>query len=315
MEVYLHPLRKPPKAGGDISRVLLILPLSCLVFIRHFMFIKHKDLWSSPPSLVLGEGKGSQQRRAAGDGDTTGGRARDIPASPFGGPRPQTQQSSSPGTHPALKMPHGQDTSLLGWVQTPGGSSPGEWDSSEGGCWAAGQTAPGPPWEHPKRWHPMLGNTEVSQGCGPMLSRTKSEIFLLGHPRKRCLRSTYPPCRCGRQRESHPAVCERLPAPTCKNKLGNWDQLPSRMRANSAGVPAPLRRAVAGPTAGTGRFSREKAMESLGCAEQERRRLPLTLTGFNKSLLKARVAPWQPSAEASELLRGGDAPRGLKAGA
>lgn len=57
MEVYLHPLRKALKAEGDISRVLL-----CLTFIRHFMFIKHKDLWSSPPSLLLRGRKGSWER-------------------------------------------------------------------------------------------------------------------------------------------------------------------------------------------------------------------------------------------------------------
>lgn len=56
MEVYLHPLRKALKAESDISRVLLILPLSCLMFIRHF--IKHKDLRALPPSFLLGEGKG-----------------------------------------------------------------------------------------------------------------------------------------------------------------------------------------------------------------------------------------------------------------
>lgn len=120
MEVYLHPLRKPPKAEGDISRVLLILPLSCLMFIRHLMFIKHKDLWSSPPSLLLGEGKGSRQRQAAGDGDVTCCRARDIPASPCGGSHPQTQQSGSLRTHPAPKTSHGRAMSLLGWVQTRG---------------------------------------------------------------------------------------------------------------------------------------------------------------------------------------------------
>lgn len=62
MEVYLHPLRKALKAEGDISRVLFILPLLCLMFIRYFMFIKHKDLWSSLPSFLLGEGKGSWER-------------------------------------------------------------------------------------------------------------------------------------------------------------------------------------------------------------------------------------------------------------
>lgn len=36
-----------------------------------------------------------------------------------------------------------------------------------------------------------------------------------------------PSVRMQKMAESHPAVCKRLPAPTCKNKLGNWDQLPS----------------------------------------------------------------------------------------
>lgn len=179
MEVYLHPLRKPPKAEGDISRVLLILPLSCLMFRRHFMFIKHKDLWSSPPSLLLGEGKGSRQRQAAGDGDATCCRARDIPASPCGGSRPQIQESGSLRTHPAPKTSHGRAMSLLGWVQTWEGPHWRTGTDWRGGCWAAGQTAPGPPREHPKRWHLTLGNTQVSQGHGPMLSRTKTEIFLL----------------------------------------------------------------------------------------------------------------------------------------
>lgn len=109
---------------GDISRMLLILLLSCLMFIRHFMFIKHEDLWSLLPSLLLGEGKGSWQRQAASDGDITCCRATDIPASPCGGPRPWTQQSGSLGTHPALKMPRGRAMSLLGWVQTWGGGGP-----------------------------------------------------------------------------------------------------------------------------------------------------------------------------------------------
>lgn len=229
MEVYLHPLRKPPKAKGDISRLLLILLLLCLVFIRHLMFIKHKDLWSSPPSLLLGEGTGSQQRRAAGDGDATCCRAWDIPAWPLWGSSPPDPAKRQPGDAPSPK-----EVTRLGHVLAavgahPGGSSAEEWDRWEGECCAAGQTAPGPPREHPERWHPTLGNTQASQGRGSMLSRTKTEIFLLRRPRRRCLRSISPQSGRGRRRESHPAVCERLPAPACENKLGNWDQLPSRM--------------------------------------------------------------------------------------
>lgn len=144
MEVYLHPLRKPPKAEGDISRVLLILPLLCLMFISHFMFIKHKDLWSSPPSLLLGEGKGSWQRQAAGDGDATCCRARDIPASPHGDPRP------SLWTHPALKTLRGQAMSLLGWVQTQGVLTGGVGQVGVGDAGRQGKLYQGHPRNTPK---------------------------------------------------------------------------------------------------------------------------------------------------------------------
>lgn len=191
---------------------------------------------------------------------------------------------------------------LAGVGANPGGSSLEDWDRSEGGCWAAGQTAPGPPWEHPKRWHPTPGNTQVSQGHGPMLSRTKTEILLLRHPRRRCLRSICARSGCGRRRESHPAVCERLPAPTCKNKLGNWDQLPSLYVSKPRRCLSPAPQGSAGPSlpflSPHDCFPREKAFESLGCAEREQRRLPLTLTGFYKPLLKGRAAPFHPNAEA-----------------
>lgn len=71
MEIYLHPLRKPLKAEGDISRALLILPLACPMFTRHFMFKKHEDLWSVLAALPPSWG-GDRQRPSAGDRDTAG---------------------------------------------------------------------------------------------------------------------------------------------------------------------------------------------------------------------------------------------------
>lgn len=45
----LRPRRKAPKAGGDISRLLLILPPRCLVFTVQFVFIKRGDFGFLPP--------------------------------------------------------------------------------------------------------------------------------------------------------------------------------------------------------------------------------------------------------------------------
>lgn len=175
LEVYLHPLRKPPKAKGDISRVLLILLLLCLVFIRHFMFIKHKDLWSSPPSLLPGEGKGSQQRPAAGDGDATCCRAWDILAWLCGGPHPQTQQSGSLGTLPVLKKSHGRATSLPGWLQTQGGPHWRSGTGRRGNAVQQGKPYQGHPGNTPKggirRWDTHRHPRATGQcSAGPRLS-------------------------------------------------------------------------------------------------------------------------------------------------
>lgn len=96
MEIYLHPLRKPLKAEGDISRALLILLLACLMFTRHFMFKKHQDLWSSPPSLPP-SWEGDSQRPSAGD--TAG--CRDTPHRLVGSPPPDPAKQQL-GMHSGL---------------------------------------------------------------------------------------------------------------------------------------------------------------------------------------------------------------------
>lgn len=176
------------------------------------------------------------------------------------------------------------------------------------------QTVPRPPQEHPKRWHLMLGSTQVSQGCEPTLSRTKTELFLLRHPRRRCLRSIYPWSGCERWQESHLAVCKRLPAPTCKNKLGNWDQLPSPYVSKphwflSSALqgcswtepPAPV---PAGQTQGMTVSPEKKATESPGCAAQEQRHLPPSLNrrSTDALLLSTPTLSYFPSSM-EEMLR------------
>lgn len=197
------------------------------------------------PSLLLGEGKGSWQRQPV-----TGMSLTAEPSIDLWGSSPPAPAKQQPGDAPSPKDIAWPGHVLAGVGENPGGSSLAEWDRSEGGCWAAGQTVPGPPWEDPESSHPTLGNMQVSQGRGPTLSRTKTEIFLLRHPRRRYPRSIYPRSRCRRRRESHLAVCERLPAPTCKNKLGNWDQLPSLYvsKLRRCLSPALLCRAAAGPS-------------------------------------------------------------------
>lgn len=98
------------------------LPASCL---SGAFFRKHQDLWSSLPSLLP---------------EAPGDRARDILASPH----PQTQQSTSLGTQPALRVSQSQVLSLLGWAQTRG-SLMEEQDGLEE------HSGEMPPWEHPKR--------------------------------------------------------------------------------------------------------------------------------------------------------------------
>lgn len=83
---------------------------------------------------------------------------------------------------------------------------------------------------------PTWGNTQASQGHGSTFSRTKTEKLLLRCPRRRFPRSVCPWSGCGRQRESCPAVCERLPAPTCTNKSGTRTSCQARVRANPAGL-------------------------------------------------------------------------------
>lgn len=94
------------------------LPASCLSggFLR-----KHQDLWSSLPSLLP---------------EAPGDRARDILAS-------QTQQSTSLGTQPALRVSQSQAMSLLRWAQT-WGSLMEEQDGLEG------HSGEMPPWNTPK---------------------------------------------------------------------------------------------------------------------------------------------------------------------
>ena len=110
------------------------------------MFIKHEDLWSSPPSLLLGERKGSQQRQATRDRDATCCRARDISASPCGGHRLE----GSLGTHPAPKTSHGQAMSLLRWVQTRGGPHQRSGTGQRGDAGRKGKLYQGHPQNAPK---------------------------------------------------------------------------------------------------------------------------------------------------------------------